>query len=116
MVCFNCRKPGHSVKDCPTNSTANPNLDTELDTVELATGICYHCGTMEHSSKNCDHINRKKHPFKFATCFLCREDGHLASKCKNNINGLYPNGGGCKHCDSKDHFAKDCEMEKKGNN
>ena len=30
--------------------------------------------------------------FPYAKCFICNETGHLASQCRDNPKGLYPNG------------------------
>jgi hypothetical protein len=38
-VCFRCRKPGHSVNECEEMKKDN----------EHGTGICYKCGSTEHS-------------------------------------------------------------------
>ncbi|KAJ9070824.1 hypothetical protein DSO57_1003289 [Entomophthora muscae] len=115
-VCFACRKPGHSVENCTNNANDFSQLEDSL-TPMLATGICYHCESIQHSSKHCTHPNKKKHPFKFATCFHCRQTGHLAGQCPTNERGLYPDGGGCKFCGSVKHLAKDCKpahMQDKG--
>ncbi len=34
--------------------------------------------------------------------------GHLASSCQGNERGIYPRGGGCRFCGSKQHLARDC--------
>jgi len=39
IVCFRCRKPGHSVNECEEMKKDN----------EHGTGICYKCGSTEHS-------------------------------------------------------------------
>ena len=49
----------------------------------------------------------------FAVCFICKEKGHLSSKCPQNPNGMYPKGGGCRVCGDKYHFAKDCPLKNK---
>ncbi|KAI9503292.1 hypothetical protein BX070DRAFT_183641, partial [Coemansia spiralis] len=90
--CFQCRQKGHSVKNCP-------NADS------TGTGICYHCGSEEHTTKQCA---KPGSTFPYATCYVCKERGHLASMCQKNEKGLYPNGGGCKYCGSTKHLVKDC--------
>jgi zinc finger CCHC domain-containing protein 9 len=37
MVCFQCRKAGHSAQNCPNGGAK----------------ICYRCGSNDHSLKNC---------------------------------------------------------------
>lgn len=50
----------------------------------------------------------------FASCFICLQKGHLASKCPQNDRGVYPNGGSCKVCGKVDHRASDCPDDKRG--
>lgn len=50
--------------------------------------------------------------FKFATCFVCGEKGHLSRQCKQNEHGAYIKGTGCcAVCGRKDHLRKDCPRE-----
>ncbi|KAJ2853157.1 Zinc finger CCHC domain-containing protein 9, partial [Coemansia asiatica] len=79
FTCFLCRQKGHSVKNCPKAS-------------EAQVGVCYRCGSDEHTTKDCSTRGKS---FAFATCFVCGGQGHLASKCEKNDKGLYPDGGGC---------------------
>lgn len=44
----------------------------------------------------------------YATCFVCNEKGHLSSACPNSTQGIYPNGGCCRICQSIQHLVKDC--------
>jgi len=43
QLCFNCRKPGHGLADCP---------EAELDE-ETGRDICYRCGSTEHEIHKC---------------------------------------------------------------
>jgi zinc finger CCHC domain-containing protein 9 len=42
-VCFKCRKPGHSMSECPEMKKSS----------EEGAGICYKCGSTEHSVNRC---------------------------------------------------------------
>ncbi len=42
-VCFKCRKPGHSLNECPQMKKDS----------EQGAGICYKCGSTEHSVNRC---------------------------------------------------------------
>lgn len=57
-VCFACRKPGHSVNNCPKN--------------KQHANICYNCGTTEHRLKDC---KRPRKGSKFhQSRFICVVD------------------------------------------
>lgn len=43
QLCFNCRKPGHGLADCP---------EADRDE-EMGRGICYRCGSTEHEIQRC---------------------------------------------------------------
>ncbi|CAD0202491.1 unnamed protein product [Chrysodeixis includens] len=98
-VCYNCRKGGHVLSDCPELKTKIPGSD-------LAEGVCFKCGSTEHRQFECK-VQRDKE-FRFATCFICKEPGHIARQCPDNPKGLYPNGGSCKLCGDVTHLRKDC--------
>ena len=51
---------------------------------------------------------------KYATCFICNEQGHLSKDCPQNEKGIYPYGGSCYFCGSKMHKKADCPNKKKG--
>lgn len=110
--CFACREMGHSAKTCPTMSAATQHSNKFNKPSSQGVVCCYRCGSTEHSLAKC----RKPEPqegvdLPFASCFICGEKGHLASKCSQNQGrGIYPNGGCCKLCQSVDHLAKDCSL------
>ncbi|XP_035661056.1 zinc finger CCHC domain-containing protein 9-like isoform X2 [Branchiostoma floridae] len=124
-VCYHCRQPGHGMSECPQMTSD----------VEQGTGICFRCGSTEHKSARCttrnipeqtgkyEHKSARcttrnipeqtgKRDLPFAKCFTCGETGHLARSCPDNPRGLYPNGGGCKHCGSVEHHQWQCPSNK----
>lgn len=102
-VCFKCRKSGHMLSDCPTLVDAN-QVSTE------GMGICFKCGSAEHSYTQC---RLKTQGFKYAHCFICKEQGHIARECPDNPRGLYPDGGACMLCGDVTHLKKDCPQRMK---
>merc|ERR1712058_217833 len=50
----------------------------------------------------------RENAYRFAVCFICKQEGHLAKACPDNPKGLYPNGGGCVFCGSVEHLKRDC--------
>ncbi|KAL0821934.1 hypothetical protein ABMA28_005326 [Loxostege sticticalis] len=102
-VCYNCRKGGHNLSDCP-------ELKSKIPGVDAPEGVCFKCGSTEHKQFECKVQKDKE--FKFATCFICKEPGHIARQCPDNPKGLYPNGGCCKLCGDVTHLRKDCPTVK----
>jgi len=103
MVCFNCRKSGHLLIDCPENKDSN--------NVKVKDSNCYKCGSKEHTSRDCKSKRKGADAYAFATCFICKETGHLAKSCPDNPRGLYPKGGGCRFCGSVEHLKADCNRK-----
>ncbi|KAJ1527202.1 hypothetical protein ONE63_008733 [Megalurothrips usitatus] len=101
-VCFNCRQAGHLLSECPAvdSSSGFKNVDT------IAVNMCYKCGSTEHTHFECKV--KKNNQYSFATCFICKEQGHISSQCPDNPRGLYPQGGSCKVCGEVTHLKKDC--------
>ncbi|XP_029025122.1 zinc finger CCHC domain-containing protein 9 [Betta splendens] len=99
MLCFNCRKPGHGLADCP---------EADRDE-EMGRGICYRCGSTEHEIHKCKaKVDPALGDYPYAKCFICEQTGHLSRSCPDNPKGLYAQGGCCRVCGSVEHFQKDC--------
>jgi zinc finger CCHC domain-containing protein 9 len=95
-VCFHCRNSGHVLSQCPELGRSS----------ESGTGICFKCGSTEHTHFQCRVI--RSQDFRFAECFVCKEQGHIARQCPDNPRGLYPKGGACRVCGDVTHLKKDC--------
>ena len=103
-VCYLCRKPGHTVSNCP--SKGNDSMEPQT--------LCYKCGSTEHALSRCPKRNSGQHDnLPFATCFLCKQKGHLISSCPQNKSGIYVNGGSCRVCGSIKHLASSCPERKR---
>ncbi|EDQ89554.1 uncharacterized protein MONBRDRAFT_32358 [Monosiga brevicollis MX1] len=97
LTCFGCRQRGHTLETCPASQT----------------GICFRCGSTEHTTAKCTvKVPAGQPQFPYATCFICKGKGHLSRECPDNPKGLYPDGGGCGFCGSVEHFKRDCPDRK----
>lgn len=144
-VCFQCRKKGHSVSECPNNNTATSEQGSDGNTQSNSVvskkasstsgnSICYRCGSNDHSLKACPKLTKEEKQQKgklnyhkmdlpFATCFICHQQGHLSSQCQLNDHGIYVNSSngdnsvrGCKICGKNDHLSIHCPETSKRKN
>ena len=77
--------------------------------------IYHRCGSKRHTLSRCKKPSNPADPYPYASCFVCKGKGHLASTCpQNKSKGVYPNGGSCKLCGDTSHLAKDCGIRQKG--
>lgn len=116
LVCYNCRESGHSIQHCPKaprdQTTKSKSASRPRSAVAPMACLCYKCGSTEHALAACPKKSTNDDELPFATCFVCHGKGHLASGCPNNTNGIYVNGGECKHCGSKQHRGTHCPDKK----
>lgn len=91
--CFACRSLGHSAKECPEALNANStSLNSDKSGVrgKEAVGICFRCGSTEHTLKMCKKSKKMEggtEKLPFATCFVCgtkvsHNHGHQNIDCK----------------------------------
>lgn len=120
LVCYRCRKTGHSAQNCPEPTTdGGGGGEGGKGAMKKKGGnICYKCGSMEHRIQVCPKIKPwlrkgkldfgKLGDLPYANCYVCNKSGHLASHCPESDKGVYPKGGSCRICESVAHFAADC--------
>lgn len=56
QVCFLCRNAGHSIKFCPKATEAEKKVPVKSEDSVAVSGICYKCGSTEHTSSQCRKI------------------------------------------------------------
>ena len=93
LVKIFCRQSGHLLIDCPE---AKKDPSKEASTKDQGGNHCFKCGSKDHTSRDCKSKRKGADAYAFATCFICKETGHLAKSCPDNPRGLYPKGGGCR--------------------
>mmetsp|Transcript_13431 Transcript_13431/g.29167 ORF Transcript_13431/g.29167 Transcript_13431/m.29167 type:complete len:236 (-) Transcript_13431:319-1026(-) len=130
VVCYRCRKTGHSVENCRNapESADGGGGKAASSTKKKGGNICYKCGSIEHRIQMCPKIKPflkgkgaksridfgKIGDLPYANCYVCNKSGHLSSHCPESTKGLYPLGGSCRECGSVYHYAVDCPETKKG--
>ncbi|KAL7482148.1 hypothetical protein ACHAW6_007850 [Cyclotella cf. meneghiniana] len=133
LVCYRCRKKGHSAESCTAGGGDGKDHGRGNGTKATLSGkkragmICYKCGSTEHRIQQCARIKPFLKPgqtkvdfgkvgeLPFANCYVCNESGHLASYCPKNTGGVFPHGGSCRECGEPGHFAADCPNNNKTN-
>ncbi|XKL60971.1 hypothetical protein PGB90_008028 [Kerria lacca] len=96
-LCFHCRNSGHVLSECP---------EIQKDDQLAESGICFKCGSTEHQHMQCKVVRGDS--YKYATCFICKQTGHISKQCPDNPKGVYPEGGSCRVCGDITHLKKDC--------
>ena len=140
IMCYRCRKTGHSAENCK-NVAATEKSDcsegregkgekfSQPNKKQRGSGgnICYKCGSTEHRIQACPKIKPFLPPggknakidfgkigdLPYANCYVCNKSGHLAGHCPASNKGLYPQGGSCRECGSVYHFVADCPEKDK---
>ena len=100
-ICNICKKRGHTAIDCREAGDGAIKYN-------ISSSICYKCGSKKHTLKDC--TQKGDSDLKFATCFFCKQSGHISRDCPQNEQGIYFKGGSCFGCGSTRHLAKECPV------
>ena len=76
MICFNCRKSGHGVQDCPEKTHG---MDKNLKS-----RVCFICGSKDHRALQCPSNPRGLYP-DGGGCKFCGDVTHLYMACPKKL-------------------------------
>eukprot|EP00956_Cyclotella_meneghiniana_P006474 scaffold8496_cov66-Cyclotella_meneghiniana.AAC.16 len=98
IICYRCRKKGHSADKCTSVDGGDVNK-------KKGGNICYKCGSTEHRLQQCAKIK----PYLKGQSNTTKIDFGYCPKG----NGILPDGGTCRVCGEGGHIAKNCPKNKK---
>ncbi|XP_022590339.2 zinc finger CCHC domain-containing protein 9 [Cyclospora cayetanensis] len=101
-ICLRCRKRGHLLHEC------RQGVSQAQAEGAATSGICFNCGSHNHTLKNCKKPRAEDGALPFALCFICNAKGHISSQCPQSKTGKYPKGGCCRTCGSIYHLQAEC--------
>lgn len=88
--CYNCGESGHALSKCP-KPIENGNPHTSILHIfwyfVSASGVTITALPMWFHSLNTIVYTGGT---KFASCFVCKQQGHLSKDCPENKHGIYP--------------------------